>query len=99
MLFEQPGYANNPNYPSKFIGGCISWIGGYGYVPFTLGNPAVGGGPFDTLMNANDNWLHVYDYNPASLNGGVNSKPTLPTYHIWVAFHPVIGGRIVVSDY
>jgi len=99
ILFEQPGYAANPDYPTKFIRGSFAGTGGYGITPFTLGNPAVGGGPFDQLVNEGANFLNIYDYNPAALNGGVNSKPTLPIYHLWVAFHPQVSGKIVVSDY
>jgi hypothetical protein len=99
IVFEQPGYAlNNTNYPNTFIRGSFSGTGGYGITSFTLGNPAVGGGPFDTLVTDSSGWLNVYDFNPANLNGGVNSKPVAPIFHIWVAFNPSVSGRVVVSD-
>jgi hypothetical protein len=99
-VFEQPGYANNPQFPSQVYRISLSWTGNQGRHSLKLGLPAIssGGGAQEAYP---DSWVKICNYLPNSTTGGTSGGYSYYTglnKYVVVVFHPHVSGRIVISD-
>jgi len=98
IVFEQSGYANDPDFPNKYRRISINW-GAQGRTSLILGYLEANGQSCSFAQESYpDGWFKILNYIPTTGGACPGGFAMFNNNAICVVFHPAVGGQIVISD-